>query len=193
MSEGLVLAFVVAGAAALIPVAWVVITYNRFVSLRQHIRESWAGIDVELKRRYDLIPALVETVKGYAQHERGVLERVAELRGKAAGTHISAAEHAADESALMREVGKLLTLVEAYPALKADKHFLELQKELAMTEDRIAAARRFYNGNVRDFARLRATFPSNLVASMLGVEEPPSYFELAQDAERVVPRVGFQG
>ncbi len=190
MREELLLVFLGAGAAALIPVVWVVVIYNRFVALRQHIRESWAGIDVELKRRYDLIPNLVETVKGYARHEQGVLERVAELRGRAAGSHATAAEHAADESALMREVGRLLVLVEKYPELRADAHFLELQKELATTEDRIAAARRFYNGNVRDFTRLRESFPTNLVASMLGIEAGPGFFELASDAERVVPRVG---
>jgi LemA protein len=189
MREELVLLFLGAGAAALIPVVWVIVIYNRFVALRQHIRESWAGIDVELKRRYDLIPNLVETVKGYARHEQGVLERVAELRGRAAGAHATASQHAADESALMREVGRLLVLVEKYPELKADGHFLELQKELATTEDRIAAARRFYNGNVRDFTRLRESFPTNLVASMLGVEAGPGFFELASDAERVVPRV----
>jgi LemA protein len=158
------------------------------VSLRQHIRESWADIDVELKRRYDLIPNLVETVKGYARHEQETLARVAELRSKAAAAHVSRSQQASDESALMREVGRLIVAVEKYPELRANLHFLEHQKELAMTEDRIAASRRFYNGNVRDFRRLRETFPSNVVAGLFKIEESPEFFELASDAERVVPR-----
>jgi LemA protein len=183
-----VVILVIAAAGVLLPLGWLVGTYNRFVRLRQHLRESWADIDVELKRRHDLIPNLVETVKGYARHERDVLERVIELRNRAAagvGPHDALAR---DESELMRGVGRLFALAEAYPALKADRHFLELQQELADTEDRIAAARRFFNGNVREMNQLVAMFPTSLVAGMFGFGAE-TFFELAGDAERVVPRV----
>jgi LemA protein len=167
---------------------WVVATANRFVRLRQHLRESWSDIDVELKRRYDLIPNLVETVRGYARHERETLERVAELRNRAAANSGPASSQSRDESELMMGVKQLFALAEAYPDLKADQHFLELQRQLALTEDRIAAARRFYNGNVRTLNVLRETVPTNLVAQVMGVE-PATFFELDSAAERVVPRV----
>lgn len=176
-----------AGVLLLVLVVWVIATFNRLVRLRQYVRESWSGIDVELKRRYNLIPNLVETVKGYAAHERSVLERVMELRSQAMAPHDSVHEHAADEQRLMHEMKRLFALVEAYPALKADRHFLELQQELANTEDRIAAARRFFNGNVRDFNALVMTIPSNLIASAFGFKVK-TFFELDSAAERVVPR-----
>ncbi len=170
-------------------VIWGIATVNRFVRLRQHMRESWADIDVELKRRYDLIPNLVETVKGYARHERGTLERVVELRNRAAGNSGPAASQSRDESELLLGLKQIFALAEGYPELKADQHFLELQRQLALTEDRIAAARRFYNGNVRTLNVLRETVPTNLVARMMGIEAA-SFFELDSEAERVVPRVG---
>lgn len=187
--SGLVIIGIIA-AVLLLPIVWAVATFNRLVRLRQHIRESWSGIDVELKRRYDLIPNLVEIVKGYAAHERQVLERVVELRNRAAGNQGAADAQAVDESALMRQVGRLFALVESYPDLKADRHFLELQNELANTEDRIAATRRFYNANVREMNQLCEMFPTSIIASMFGFA-PESYFELASDAERVVPRVAM--
>lgn len=174
--------------AALLAAVWVVATVNRFVRLRQHLRESWAGIDVELERRYDLIPNLVATVKGYAAHERDVLERVLELRGRALASQGDAASQAVDETRLQLGMKRLFAVAEAYPELKADAHFRELQRQLALTEDRIAAARRFFNGNVRALEVLRRTFPTNLIGSALGVE-PGSYFEITDEAERVVPRV----
>lgn len=167
---------------------WALLTFNRFVSLRSHLRESWADIDVELKRRYELIPNLVETVKGYAGHERGVLERVVQLRNRASASHGTAAEQAVDESALMLGLKQLFAVVEAYPQLTADQHFLALQKELANTEDRIAAARRFFNGNVRDLNVLRAQFPTSVIGRMFGFQTG-TFFELDREAERVVPRV----
>lgn len=167
---------------------WALLMFNRFVSLRSHMRESWADIDVELKRRYELIPNLVETVKGYAAHERGVLERVVQLRNRAAANHGPAASQAVDESALMLGLKQLFAVVEAYPQLKADQHYLALQKELANTEDRIAAARRFFNGNVRDLNVLRAQFPTSMIGRTFGFETG-TFFELDSDAERVVPRV----
>jgi LemA protein len=187
MNGGLALLLVLA-AVVLVPLVWLVATFNRFVRLKQHIAESWADIDVELKRRYDLIPNLVETVKGYAQHERGVLERVVELRNRAAASNGSAASQAVDESALMVGMRGLFAVAEAYPRLKADRTYLELQRELALTEDRIAAARRFFNGNVRELNQLCGQFPTSLVAGMAGAKKQ-TFFELSSDAERVVPRV----
>lgn len=179
------------GGVLLIPLIWLAATFNRFVRLRQHIRESWADIDVELKRRHDLIPNLVQTVQGYATHERAVLERVIELRNRAEARHATAASLAQDESALMVALKQVFIVAEAYPALRADQNFLSLQRELANTEDRIAAARRFYNGNVRDLNALCAQFPTNLVASAFGFK-PETYFELAAEAERIVPRVRIE-
>jgi LemA protein len=179
-------ALVLAGIA--IPVVWYVATHNRLVALRQHLRESWADIDVELKRRWDLIPNLVETVKGYAQFERETLERLMALRSTAMAVPGDAAAHAREETALMLGLKQVFALAEGYPQLKADRHYVVLQKELANTEDRIAAARRFYNGNVRDINRLREQFPTSIVAGRMEIR-PAKYFELSSDAERVVPRV----
>lgn len=171
---------------------WALALYNRLVRLRQHVRESWADIDVQLKRRHDLIPNLVNTVRGYAAHERDVLERVTTLRAEAAqGREAgggSGAARAAEEP-LCRALGRLFAVAEGYPALRADAHFIALQGELAETEDRIAAARRFFNANVRDFNTLCEQAPGNLVASAGGFR-PMSFFELDAAAERVVPRVG---
>lgn len=174
----------------LLALIWFVATYNRFVRLRQHINDSWAGIDVELKRRYDLIPNLVATVKGYAAHEKDVLERIISLRNKAAANTGPASSQAADESALMLGMKQLFAVAEAYPTLKADANFLSLQGELANTEDRIAAARRFFNGNVREMNQLCGAFPTNLIAGMFNFA-PGTFFELSSDAERVVPRTQF--
>jgi len=176
------------GAIFLLPAIWLIANYNRFVRVRQHISESWADVDVELKRRYDLIPNLVETVKGYAAHERAVIERVVELRNRAAANHGPAAAQAADESALNLGVKQLFVVAENYPQLKADAHYLALQHELANTEDRLAAARRFFNANVRELNQLCESFPTNLIAGLFGFERS-TYFELASEAERVVPRV----
>lgn len=178
---------VVVAVVVLAPLAWLVVNFNRFVRVRQHLRESWSDVDVEMKRRYDLIPNLVETVKGYATHERDVLEDVVRLRNQAMANHGSASEQAVDESAMAIGMKRLFAVVEAYPQLKADAHFLALQQELANTEDRIAAARRFYNGNVRELNQLCEQFPTNIVASFFGFERQ-TYFELSSDAERVVPR-----
>jgi LemA protein len=175
-------------AIVLLPFIWGTLTYNRFVRLRQHIRESWSDIDVQLKRRYDLIPNLVSTVKGYAAHEREVLEKVVELRGKARQSQGGPASQAEDESALQIGLKRLFALAESYPVLKADQTFGELQRELANTEDRIAASRRFYNGNVRELNALRESFPASVIASRLAIQ-PEEYFQLDSEAERVVPRV----
>ena len=181
-------ALIVVGGVLLVVVLWAILTYNRFVRLQQHMKESWADIDVELKRRYELIPNLVATVRGYAEHERETLERVVALRNKAMANSGSATSQAVDESALLIGLKQLFVRVEAYPQLQADTHFLALQKELANTEDRIAAARRFFNGNVRDLNVLREVFPASVIGNRMKVEAG-SYFELDSDAERVVPRI----
>jgi LemA protein len=179
---------IIVGVVLLLPLIWLIANYNRMARTRQHIKESWSDIDVELKRRYELVPNLVETVKGYAAHERQTLEKVIELRNRAAANHGSATSQAVDETALMLGLKQLFAVAEAYPQLKADAHFLALQKELANTEDRIAAARRFFNGNVREMNQLCQTFPTNLIASAFGFTAG-DFFQLDNEAERVVPRV----
>ena len=171
----------------LMPIIWLIATYNRFQSVNQHLRESWADVDVELQRRYDLIPNLVETVKGYAAHERETIERVIELRNRAAANHERPDRQSGDEQALEAGLGRLLAVAEAYPDLKADANFLELQRELANTEDRIAAGRRFYNGNVRELNQLCVTFPSSLVAGVFGFQSQ-GFFESGDEA-RATPRI----
>jgi len=167
---------------------WAVATINRFVRLRQHLKESWADIDVELKRRYDLIPNLVESVKGYARHEEDVLVRLVELRNTALANQGDPSSQASDETSLMLGLKEVFALAEGYPDLKANRNFLELQRQLALTEDRIAAARRFYNGNARTLNALRESVPTNLIARMMGVA-PATFFQLDSAAESVVPRL----
>ncbi|MES2982654.1 MAG: LemA family protein [Verrucomicrobiota bacterium] len=152
----------------LVPLIWVIVQYNSLVGLRNHISESWSNVDTELKRRYDLIPNLVSTVKGYAAHERETLERVVELRNRCLENHGSVSAQERDETQLVDALKNMFVLVENYPQLKADQHFLKLQGELINTENRIQAARRFYNGNVRDYKNKCETFPSNLVAGGFG-------------------------
>lgn len=176
------------GLIVILPLVWLIANFNRFTRVRQHIRESWSDIEVEMKRRYELIPNLVETVRGYAKHEREVLELVTQLRNKAMANHGTAGGQAIDEAALQIGMKRLFAVVEAYPQLRADAHFLALQQELANCEDRIAAARRFFNGNVREMNQLCESFPTNFIASWFGFERS-SYFELSSEAERVVPRV----
>lgn len=173
-----------------LPLLWLLVNYNRFVRVGQHLRESWADIDVEMKRRYDLIPNLVETVKGYAAHESDVLAKVVELRNQALASTGTATEQAVDETALAIGMKQLFAVAENYPDLKADVQFLALQKELANTEDRIAASRRFFNGNVRELNQLCDQFPTNIIAGVFGFKRA-DYFELTSEAERVVPRVGL--
>jgi LemA protein len=170
------------------------ISYNRFVSQRQLIRNAFANIDTELKRRYDLIPNLVETVKGYAAHEREVFEEVARARSVAAGTSgQSPAAQAAAEGPLVAALGRLFAVAEAYPELKANQNFLALQAELSNTEDRIQASRRFYNANVQDYNRRVNAFPSAFIARMFSFKEE-EFFEIPEADRAVVgeaPRVDF--
>lgn len=164
--------------------------YNGLVSVKNHCDEAWSNIDTELQRRYDLIPNLVETAKGYAKHERELLEDVVNLREKAAGNHGSVASQAADESLLQGALGRLMVRLEAYPDLKASANFVELQKELANTENRIQAALRFYNGNARENNNRIQQFPSNVIASMFNFG-PRDYFELDNPEARQAPQVQF--
>ena len=169
--------------------------YNGFVRSRNLIQESWRQIDVELNRRYDLIPNLVETVRAYAAHERNTLEGITRLRNQAAalaqaGGGAVTQERAAVEEQLSGAVRQLLVSVEAYPELKSNVNFLELQRELTATEDRIAAGRRFYNANVRNYNTQVESFPSNVLAGMFKFEKA-TYFEVNEAAIRQAPQVSF--
>ena len=169
-----------------------IVSYNRFISQRQFIRDSWANIDTELRRRYDLIPNLIETVKGYASHERELFEEVARTRAAAAGATGSPAQQAAAEAPLIAALGRLFAVAEAYPQLRANENFLSLQTELANTEDRLQTARRFYNANVQDYNRRVQSFPSNLIASTFKFAEE-EYFEVEEAIrEAGAPRVSFE-
>ena len=172
-----------------LPLIYVLVQYNSLVSLRNYIRNSWSNVDTELKRRYDLIPNLVATVKGYAMHEKETLERVVELRNRCAANHGSPGAQATDETQLVGALKQLLVVVENYPQLKADQNFLQLQHELTNTEDRIQAARRFYNGNVRDFRNKCEMFPSSIIAGMFGFK-PEEYFSV-EPSVREVPNAEF--
>jgi LemA protein len=180
----------VAGVALLVAVSLPLAWYNKLVRLRQLIRESWGNVDVQLRRRYDLIPNLVNTVKGYASHERDVLDRVIEARNRAQANNGPVGSQSEDERRLVDATRQLFAVVEAYPQLKASQNFLVLQKELVDTEDRIAAARRFYNANVRDYNVSRTTFPTMLVAGF-GDFPPQDYFEVDDHTVREAPAVSL--
>jgi LemA protein len=170
-----------------------VVSYNRFVSQKNLIKDAWANIDTELRRRYDLIPNIVETVKGYAAHEREVFENVTRARANATGATGSPAEQAAAEGPLVAALRQLFAVVENYPDLKANQNFLALQAELTNTEDRLQTARRFYNANVRDYNRRVQSVPSNVVANLFHFEEE-EFFEVeeALRGDEGVPRVSFE-
>lgn len=167
------------------------VMYNRFVRQRTHVEESWGGIDVELTRRHQLIPNLVETVRGYATHEQAVLDALVQAR-EAATAHQSERpkEREGYEDAVGGALATVLARAEAYPDLKASANFLQLQAELTNTEDRIAAARRFYNGNVRAYNTRVRTFPSNIVAALFRFRLR-EFFEIHDQAVRAAPGVGF--
>lgn len=187
----MIVLWIVIALVAVLAISYVV-SYNRFVRQRNLVQESWRQIDVELTRRHDLIPNLVETVKGYAAHERTVLEAVTAARTTAV-TAVGSAGPAATaqaENALGRSLGGLFAVAENYPTLKADTNFLELQRQLAETEDRIAAGRRFYNGNVRALNTRIDAFPSSIVANM-GHFTTAEYFETDDPAMRAPVTVDF--
>ncbi|HVV15007.1 MAG TPA: LemA family protein [Candidatus Paceibacterota bacterium] len=166
-------------AAAAVLVFWVIVSYNHFVTLVQRVKEAWADIDVQLKRRYDLIPNLVETVKGYATHEREAFENVTKARAAAMGAQ-GPEEKGQAENMLSGALKSLFAVAEAYPDLKANQNFLGLQTELSDTENKIQAARRFYNGNVRDLNTGLQSFPGNVIAGVFHFEQK-EYFELSAD------------
>ncbi|MBI4582503.1 MAG: LemA family protein [Planctomycetes bacterium] len=167
---------------------WVIANYNALTRLRNYCGESWAAIDTELKRRYDLIPNLVETVKGYARHEQETLVRLVEARNRAVASTGSPASQAKDENVLIGSIRGFFAVSERYPDLKANQNFLQLQAELANTEDRIQAARRFYNGNARDLNNRVEVFPSNLIASLFSFAKA-EYFEIEDSGVRAPPQV----
>ncbi len=166
--------------------------YNSLIRLKNRVAEAWSDIDVQLKRRYDLIPNLVETVKGYAAHEKETLEKVVQARNAAmqAQSGGDAKQQAQAENALSATLKSIFALAESYPNLKANENFLELQKELSDTENKIQAARRFYNGNVRDFNTKLQVFPTNIMAGMLGFKAR-DYFEIGEEKEREAVKVKF--
>jgi len=176
-----------AGIAVLLAI-YVAASFNRLVTLRYRMRDAWSQIDVQLKRRYDLIPNLVNAVKGYMDHERSTLEGVSRARQQAmaAGSDINA--RAVAESALSFATSKLMGLVEAYPALRASENMLALQEELASTENRIAFARQFYNDTVMEYNTARGTFPRNLLAGPFGFP-PAQMFALDDPGQRSAPQV----
>ena len=173
----LVLVFFVAG------------TYNSLVSLRNKVMDQWAQIDVQLKRRFDLIPNLVETVKGYAKHESETLESVIEARNKFKTANTPEEEMAASGE-LSKALSRLMVLTESYPELKANQNFLSLQNDLKECEEKIAYSRQFYNDSVLSYMNKLQMFPSNIIASMFGFKEM-KYFEVTNEAEKEAPKVSF--
>jgi LemA protein len=179
-----VVAIVVAVALAL----FVVLVYNRLVRLRNRVENAWAQVDVQLRRRYDLIPNLVETVKGYASHERATFEEVTQARTRAQEAR-SVEEQAQAENVLTAAIGRLFAVAEAYPELRATENFQQLQAELAETENKIQVARQVYNDTVLTYENARETVPTNLIAGLFGFG-PKAYFEIEEPA-REAPRVQF--
>ena len=167
-----------------------VFQYNGLIRVRNVVQESWRQIDVELKRRHDLIPNLVETVKGYAAHERETLEAVVQARAAAVSPGAGPAQQAQQANILTQALGRLFAVAEAYPNLKANENFLALQNELTATEDRIAAGRRYYNANVRALNVKVESVPSNIVAGMFHITKA-EYFEVEDQAQREAPTVSF--
>jgi LemA protein len=180
--------FIIIGIVLLLVIVAVVI-YNGLIKLRNLVQEAWRQIDVELKRRHDLIPNLLETVKGYAAHEKGTLEGVMQARSAAMSGGQTPAAAAQSEGMLSQALGRLFAVAEAYPDLKANVNFLALQQELSSTEDRIAAGRRYYNANVRELNTKVESVPSNIIAGLAKIGRA-EYFE-SEGAEREVPSVSF--
>ncbi len=180
--------FLILGAVVLALIGFVIALYNGLVKLRVLVEEAWSGIDVQLKRRYDLIPNLVETVKGYAKHEKGTFEKIAELRTAAMRTE-SVEEKAKLENQLTSTLKTLFAVAENYPQLKADANFLDLQKTLQDIEGEIQGARRYYNGAVREFNLKLSVFPNNIVGKFLGFQNK-EFFE-AEESERSNVKVDF--
>lgn len=168
-----------------IAIIWVIAAYNGLITLRNRTQEAWSDIDVQLKRRYDLIPNLVNTVKGYATHEKEVFEKVTQARANALNAEKAGdiAGSAKAENMLSGALKSLFAVAESYPDLKANQNFLDLQQQLADTEDKIQASRRFYNGNVRDFNTKQEVFPTNIIANMFAFKKA-EFFEIGEEKER---------
>ena len=181
--------FVLIGLVVIVAL-WAILTYNGLVSRRAMVAEGWSGIDAQLKRRADLIPNLVETVKGYAAHERQTFDELTKMRSEAGSQN--PAERAASESAITAAIGRVMAVAEAYPDLKASANFQTLQKDLADLEDQIQLARRYYNGAVRNLNVAVQQFPSNLIAN-LGGFTAAQFFQLDNVADRTAPKVSFAG
>ncbi len=179
---------VVALAVAVLLGLALVVLYNKLVRLRNRVENAWSQVDVQLKRRYDLIPNLVETVKGYAQHERATFEEVTRARTRAQEAR-TVEEQAQAENVLTAAIGRLFAVAEAYPELRASENFQQLQSQLEETEDKIRVARQVYNDSVLTYENARETVPTNLVAAMFGFGEKP-FFEV-EEAAREAPRVQF--
>jgi LemA protein len=190
VASALVAVYIVVGIVVLLLLA-AIFSYNRFVSQRNLIRNAWANIDTELRRRYDLIPNLVESVKGYAAHEREVFEEVARTRATAMQATGSPAQQAQAEGPFVQALGRLFAVAENYPQLRATENFQQLQGELSNTEDRIQTSRRFYNNNVQDYNRRVQQFPSMFIARMFSFKEE-EFFEIPDAIrEAGVPQVSF--
>jgi LemA protein len=175
-------------AIVILVIVWMVLDFNTLTKLTNQCREAWPSVDTELKRRYDLIPNLVTVVTAYARHEREALESVTRARLQAINSTGSPASRARDENVLVDALRQLFVVVERYPTLKADEHFLKLQQELIDMEDRIQTARRFYNANVRDFNTRIEVFPSKLIAGLSGFS-PEDFFEIQEAGIRSTPPV----
>lgn len=170
-------------------IGWFIASYNGLVRLRNQMEEAWAQIDVQLKRRHDLIPNLVETVKGYASHERETLENVIQARNTAVNAR-GVDQQAKAENALTSALGRLNVVVERYPDLKANQNFLSLQEELTSTENKVGFARTFYNDQVRGFNTKIQSIPDNIIAGLFNFEEA-EYFEIEEPSQREAPQVQF--
>jgi LemA protein len=183
-----IIGWVIIGIIAII-ILWLIAVYNSLIRARNRTNEAWSDIDVQLKRRYNLIPNLVETVKAYAKHERELFEKVTKARTAAMGAQ-TIEEHGQAENMLAGALKSLFAVAENYPDLKANQNFLELQRELTDTENKIQAARRFYNSNVMDFNTKIQSFPTNLMAGMLGFKQR-DFFEVEEASEREPVKVSF--
>lgn len=177
-------------AVVVLIVLFIVLTYNRLVGLRNRVRNAWSQIDVQLKRRHDLIPNLVNAVQGYLDHERGVLENVTNARAAAISAGNNVAERAAAENQLTQSLRSLFAVAEGYPQLRANENMLAMQEELSSTENRVAFARQAYNDSVMQYNTARETFPAVLVSGPLGFRQE-TLFQLDDVAERAVPQVQF--
>jgi LemA protein len=181
--------WIIAGALVVAILLWGVSIYNGLVRRKNVVAEAWSGIETQLKRRADLIPNLVETVKGYAAHERGTFDELARLRSQGQAQS-DVAQRAQTEAAITAAIGKVMAVAENYPELKASANFQSLQNDLANVEDQIQLARRYYNGAVRDLNVMIEQFPSNLVADNTGFK-PAAFFQIENDSDRAVPKVSF--